>query len=486
MPPKPIEERLRNWEAKRGFKGVICGRHIFRKCLKCNQPTKALADAECPKHGGTRWVCQVEGCTKRALYSNRTQCQNCWVAKDPKANGCPVCQKRAKCPSRDDGMCASCVDKAATAARREAMSDKLAQLCEEQEIEEGPPNATNAAFRTRYAVLNVKDDYKPWVMVRVGRQWHRACAVHGCIRAAQPGIPGTTTTNCPVHGGGKCAHGRWWHDCIECNPNIAKRVNSCSRCVGNRLGANRQTTHGGRGLCPTCEKAVDAEAVVEAAAKAGQPAPPAAKKQKLVKRQELKMLERLVLNGYTQSFNKGVAPRPGEFTREVYVDHRCALGREFKYGEKQCAYVDFVVHPKRGGKLLFLEIDEGEHKFPCYSVLCETARMWNVCESLRLDFSGDTHVLWLRVNPDTKFGLGDATHNPSTTARCDAVCALLDAIEGRPDDPPMQVAYAFYQMRADGTPKVLDDPDYHAEVRRGVVLLAHALGSEGITLRLVE
>ena len=246
--------------------------------------------------------------------------------------------------------------------------------------------------------------------------------------------------------------------------------------------ANRRLSNGGTGRCLTCEDAVNAEAATEAAAKAGQPAPPAAKKQKLVKRQELKMLERLVLNGYTQSFNKGVAPRPGEFLREVYVDHRCALGREFKYGEKQFAYVDFVVHPKRGGKLVFLEIDEGEHKFPGYSVLCDTTRMWNVCESLKLDFSGDTNVLWLRVNPDTKFALGDAKHHPSNTARCDAVCALLDAIEGRPDDPPMQVAYAFYQMRADGTPALLDDPDYHADVKRGVVPLAHAVGADGASL----
>ena len=245
------------------------------------------------------------------------------------------------------------------------------------------------------------------------------------------------------------------------------------------IAHNRRVSQGGGGICLTCEKAVNAEAAVEAAAQVGQPAPPAAKKQKLVKQQELKMLERLVLNGYTQSFNKGVAPRPGEFTREVYVDHRCALGREFAYGEKQFAYVDFVVHPKRGGKLVFVEIDEGEHKFPGYSVLCDTTRMWNVCESLKLDFSGDTNVLWLRVNPDTKFALGDAKHNPSNTARCDAVCALLDAIEGRPDDPPMQVAYAFYQMRADGTPRLLEDPDYHAEVRRGVVLLAHVVGPQG-------
>ena len=482
MGPKPkTEADLRAWEEKKGFRGVISGCDIWRKCAECNQPTKGIDETHCGKHGGKRQVrseCQVEGCTNRAFRAKGTMCKGCWVAKDPKARGCPACQKQPKRLSRDDGLCGHCVASAAVAAKRAAGRAEGAQLCKEQEIEEGPADVTDAAFDTRYVVLNENDDHKPRVMVRGGTRWKLACAVRGCPHRAEF-TPGTPNTHCGGHGGGKCAHGRGWFNCMECNPKIAKRPNRCSRCVGVQIALNRQTKKGGRGLCPTCEAAVDAEAAAEAAAQAGQPAPPAAKKQRLVKQQELKMLERLVLNGYAQSFDKGVAPRPGEFTREVYVDHRCALGREFAYGEKRCAYVDFVVHPKRGGKLVFLEIDEGEHKFPGYSVLCDTTRMWNVCESLKLDFSGDTHVLWLRVNPDTRFALGDATHNPSNTARCDAVCALLDAIEGRPDDPPMALAYAFYQMRADGAPRLLEDPDYHADVRRGVLPLAHAVDSEG-------
>ena len=478
------EADLRAWEEKKGFRGVIsCGGvSISRKCIECNQPTWLLAETHCAKHGGKRQVyneCQVEGCTNRAHCANGTRCYGCWVAEDPEARGCPGCQKLVKVHSRADGLCQNCVRKATFEAKREAGREELAQLCTDEGIEEGPADVTDAAFGTRYVVLNHLDDHKPYVVVRVGRQWLRACSVRGCTRQAQAGIPGTTTTNCTVHGGGKCAHERQWKNCIECNPNITKRTNRCSRCVGVHIATKRQTKKGGCGLCQTCEVDVDAEAAAEAAAKAGQPPPPAAKKQKLLKRQELKMLERLVLAGYHESTTKGVAPRPGEFTREVYVDFRCSLGREFAYGEKQCAYVDFVVHPKRGGKLVFIEIDEVEHKGPSYSILCDTTRMWNVCESLRLDFSGDANVLWLRINPDTKFALGDATHNPSNTARCDAVCALLDAIEGRPDDPPMQVAYAFYQMRADGTPAVLEDPDYHAEVRRGAVLLAHGVSPDG-------
>ena len=267
-------------------------------------------------------------------------------------------------------------------------------------------------------------------------------------------------------------------NCIECNPKIAKRGDQCSLCVWTQLSFNRQISQGGCGLCSSCQKRIDAEAAAEAAAKSGKPPPPAAKL--LRKQQELKMVERLVLSGYTESFIKGMAPRPGEFIRELYVDYRCALGREFESGEKQCAYVDFVVHPKRGGKLVFLEIDEGEHKFPGYVVLCDTTRMWNVCASLKLSFLGDVNVLWLRVNPDTQFRLGNAAkHRLSNTVRCDAVCALLDTIKGRPDDPSMQVAYVCYQMHADGTPTVLDDPDYHTDVKRGVVVVAHAVETDG-------
>ena len=32
---------------------------------------------------------------------------------------------------------------------------------------------------------------------------------------------------------------------------------------------------------------------------------------------------------------------------------------------------------------------------------------------------------------------------------------------------------------ADGTPTVLDDREYHADVKRGVVVVAHAVGTDG-------
>ena len=69
-------------------------------------------------------------------------------------------------------------------------------------------------------------------------------------------------------------------------------------------------------------------------------------------------------------------------------------------------------------------------------------------------------MLWLRSNPDTRYKIGDATHTHTNVQRADAVVALLDALEGAPDDPPIRVAYCFYQMHADCTPKLLTDPGY--------------------------
>ena len=191
------------------------------------------------------------------------------------------------------------------------------------------------------------------------------------------------------------------------------------------------------------------------------------------------MYGRLLLLSYIETFDRGRSPRPGEFIREAYFDHRCALGREFEAGETQFAYVDFVVCPKRGGMLVFLEVDEHEHKGPNYTVLCDTTRMWNICESIVLDGSGDKHVLWVRLNPDTRFRIGNDTHSPSNTVRCDAVCALLDALEGTPDDPPMRIVYACFQMEADFTAERTRDPDYHANVLPAVLRLEHRFAADG-------
>ena len=194
----------------------------------------------------------------------------------------------------------------------------------------------------------------------------------------------------------------------------------------------------------------------------------AGKRRKL---QERAMVDALVMGGHHESFAKGHVPAPGEFIREVYFDHRCALARNFRPGEKKFAYVDFVVHTKKG-RLVFLEVDEGQHPVPAYSQLCETTRMWNICESIALaDLGGGINVFWLRVNPDSVFKINDSNHARERKQRFQEVLKFLDAIESSETDPPIQIGYAFYNCTADHRPLVLSDPEYHESVRTCVVCI---------------
>ena len=183
------------------------------------------------------------------------------------------------------------------------------------------------------------------------------------------------------------------------------------------------------------------------------------------------MSDALVLDGYNEIFAKGLVPGPGEFTREVYFDHRCALAREFMPGEKKYAYVDFVVHTKRG-RLVFLEVDEGQHPSPSYSQLCETTRMWNICESIALaDLGGGINVFWLRVNPDATFKIAGSNRAPVRKERFHEVVKFLNAIESNETDPPMQIGYTFYDCSADHRPLVMNDPEYADDVKAAVVCI---------------
>jgi hypothetical protein len=355
----------------------------------------------------------------------------------------------------------------------------------------GPEDAADADVDKVYWRPNKHDGHRPFFAVRMsagkqGFKWVAACQERGCTNKAVPPKDGAAV-RCIGHGGG-CPHHRQWVKCRECNPKATEQMNNCSSCA-QQIYIKRCRSKGGPGLCTPCEDQKNdtetAERAAEAAARGeAAPAPPSKKPRPNTKEQEIKMYERLIAAGYHWSREGGRTPRPGEFTREVYFDHRCALARNFEADEKKYGYVDFVVCPKKGGVLVFLEVDEHEHKCANYTVLCDTTRMSNICESVKLDGSGEKNVLWLRLNPDTRFTIGNDTHAPSNTARCDAACRLIDSLEGTPDDPPMRIAYACYQMEADHTPKLTRDPDYHRNVLPAVVRLKHRVGADGeLTLK---
>jgi hypothetical protein len=188
------------------------------------------------------------------------------------------------------------------------------------------------------------------------------------------------------------------------------------------------------------------------------------------KKQEEAMKNTLVLGGYVECFERGVAPPPGQFTREVYFDYRCKLAENFMPGEKKYAYVDFVVRSP-DGRLVFLEVDEEQHGYE--SQLCETTRMWNICEAIAVaELGDDINVFWLRVNPNSGFHVGGRTLRTPREQRFAEVTRFIDNLKSSPSDEYMQIGYAFYDCEPNGRPLVLKDPDYHPDVLPGVVCIS--------------
>ena len=113
------------------------------------------------------------------------------------------------------------------------------------------------------------------------------------------------------------------------------------------------------------------------------------------KKQEQRVCRALVKAGYIECTQLGdAAPPPRHFIREKHIDFRCVGDMDGR-----CAYIDFVVNPGEGLPLVFLEVDEGQHRYGYGEAGCDMRRMAKVMETLTL--SGfNSGILWLRYNPD--------------------------------------------------------------------------------------
>ena len=139
------------------------------------------------------------------------------------------------------------------------------------------------------------------------------------------------------------------------------------------------------------------------------------------------------------------------YKREHRVDFACV-----ETGPKSWASVDFVL--TFGRHVVFLEVDEDQHRSLNYSVSCEVARMARVVESLAC--GGNTlPVLFVRYNPDG-FKVDGVTKRTWKRHRESTLITYLKSLENAKDDvAPFAVQYMFYDV-AGGLPVVFDDPEY--------------------------
>ncbi len=166
------------------------------------------------------------------------------------------------------------------------------------------------------------------------------------------------------------------------------------------------------------------------------------------KKEEQRVCRALVRKaGYVECTQLGdAAPPPGHFVREKHIDFRCVGDVDGK-----CAYIDFVINPGTGLPLVFLEVDEDQHRYGYGEAGCDMRRMAKVMETLALSgFDGGGGVLWLRYNPNA-FQVDGVTQDARTMAEYTKkereawLVRRLKALHNEPS-PRMAIEYAYYDV----------------------------------------
>ena len=185
------------------------------------------------------------------------------------------------------------------------------------------------------------------------------------------------------------------------------------------------------------------------------------------KREEHRVCQALIRAGYSQCYNLGdAAPPPLHFVRERCIDFSCVGDMD-----NSRAYIDFVINLGESKPFVFLEVDEGQHRYGYGEAGCDMRRMSKVMESLAL--SGfHRNVLWLRYNPDA-FQIDNVTQDARKYPQYKKgarekwlVQRLKDIEPNTPHTGPLSIEYAYYDVdttQSTTQPMVVSlDAGYHS------------------------
>jgi hypothetical protein len=159
------------------------------------------------------------------------------------------------------------------------------------------------------------------------------------------------------------------------------------------------------------------------------------------KKQEERIRKMLLANAYTATHTNSV-PLPMEFCREQHIDFKCVGTMNSKF-----ARLDFVVTLKNG-LVVFLEVDEDQHRFGSESVTCDVKRMSHIQESLLTDGAMHCGILFLRYNPGA-YRVGDEVQPIRKDHREVRLLQHLDELGRRSTLPAIgtiEVQYAYYDQ----------------------------------------
>jgi hypothetical protein len=172
------------------------------------------------------------------------------------------------------------------------------------------------------------------------------------------------------------------------------------------------------------------------------------------KQQEERVRKALLAADYHEWIGPSeILPPIGYFKREHRIHFDC-LGGVNKY-----ANIDFVF-TTQGGGIIYLEVDENQHKCGYDAQLsCDMKRMNNVMASLVFEGHADKSVKWLRYNPDAWRIDGELQRMPKD----DREQAVITELEKKLDSS-LSIHYLYYNT-LDGNLEVLDNEEFHLQFK---------------------
>ena len=205
------------------------------------------------------------------------------------------------------------------------------------------------------------------------------------------------------------------------------------------------------------------------------------------KKQEERWTKKLIQSGYTMdATNDDSAPIPGHFRREFKINFSC-----IQDGAGSYAQIDFVICPIGGplNVLVFMEVDEHQHRFYTGGVACDVKRIGRVHEALALGSLGfggvdGVKITWLRYNPD-EYTINDVPQKLDKRERERILLRRLGAIgESAATDRSGDLeAIEYFCFNADAEdadrPLACEDPSFAEHLKAVVRRTERVMASAG-------
>ena len=388
------------------------GKVQFRRaCIICDKQTQRQKETHCGKCGGAKpdhHQCEIlvddstgkTRCTRNANHNDAGvyKCVKHYVASNPE-RGCPQCQVVPRSQTREDGLCGRCVNNNKRAAQRDAQRPALEALMEAEGIEEWP-GPGSAKTKTKYAALNDKDGYRPYVVVLNGKSVKRACEKRRCCNAAHQNPDTGERKWCRQHGGGRRCKG----------------ANEAEGCPLGRMisDPNDKKAIWYDGLCVSCF----------CAAFPNEPRAINAKRWHKAREQEVvAVLKEAFPNRHwilDKGFAKGVLERPdmrlnGRHRRIVLVEIDEDSHRSYECAKERAREAVFLANAPLGAEIVMLRFNPDSYE----------------------DYDGIKHPSCFRFNPTTGTVIVDPKQRKQWGARCaDLIAAVKNYLNPETDVPP--------------------------------------------------